>query len=108
MRVFITRHLPGPALEEIPRAGFELDIWPEFLPPPREVLLERVRGICGLIPTVDDTLDAAVMDAAGPGLRVIANYAVGVNNIDLNAARTRGIRVTNTPGVNMEATADLA
>lgn len=108
MRVFVTRHLPGPALEEIRRAGFELEVWPEFLPPPREVLLERVRGICGLIPTVDDTVDAAVMDAAGPGLRVIANYAVGVNNIDLNAARTRGIRVTNTPGVNTEATADLA
>lgn len=108
MRVLITRHLPGPAVDEIRQAGLELEIWPEFLPPPREVLLEQVRGICGLIPTVDDTLDAAVMDAAGPGLRVIANYAVGVNNIDLNAARTRGIRVTNTPGVNMEATADLA
>jgi len=108
VRVFLTRQLPGPAVEEIRQAGFELEVWPEFLPPPRAVLLERVRGVSGLIPTVDDPVDAAVMDAAGPGLRVIANYAVGVNNVDLEAARARGIRVTNTPGVNMEATADLA
>jgi glyoxylate reductase len=108
VRVLITRHLPGPAVDEIRQAGLKLEIWPEFLPPPREVLLEQVQGISGLIPTVDDPVDAAVMDAAGPSLRVIANYAVGVNNVDLNAAKARGIRVTNTPGVNMEATADLA
>lgn len=78
------------------------------MPPSRAVLLEKVRGISGLIPTVDDTVDATLMDRAGPTLRVIANYAVGVNNVDLEAARARGIRVTNTPGINMEATADLA
>lgn len=108
MRIFVTRQLPGPALDQIRRLGWQLEVWPEFMPPTKEVLIEKVRGIDGLIPTVDDGIGAEVMEAAGPGLKVVAVYAVGVNNVDLQAAKTRGIRVTNTPGTNMEATADLA
>lgn len=108
MRIFVTRNLPGPALEHIRKLGWNLEVWPEFMPPSPEVLLKKVQGIDGLIPTVDDRIGPEVMEAAGQGLKVIAVYAVGVNNVDLQAARTRGIRVTNTPGTNMEATADLA
>jgi glyoxylate reductase len=108
MRVFVTRQLPGPALEQIRKLGWQLEVWPEFMPPGPQTLKEKVRGVDGLIPTVDDRIDQEVMEAAGPGLKVVAAYAVGVNNVDLQAARARGIRVTNTPGTNMEATADLA
>jgi glyoxylate reductase len=108
MRVFVTRQLPGPALEAIRSLGWELEVWPGFMPPSGEALKRLVQGINGLIPTVDDTISEEVMQAAGPGLKVIAAYAVGVNNVDLQAARARNIRVTNTPGTNMEATADLA
>ncbi len=107
-RVFVTRSLPGTALDELRQAGYQVDVWPEFLAPPREVLLERVRGAAGLITMLEDRVDAELMDAAGPGLKVIAQYAVGLDNIDLEAAKKRGIVVTHTPGVLTDATADLA
>ncbi|WP_456413854.1 2-hydroxyacid dehydrogenase [Oceanithermus profundus] len=107
-RVFVTRSLPGTALDELRQAGYQVDVWPEFLAPPRAVLLERVRGAAGLITMLEDRVDAELMDAAGPGLKVIAQYAVGLDNVDLEAARERGIVVTHTPGVLTDATADLA
>ena len=107
-KVVATRRLPGDAFARIEAAGHELNYWEGDCPPPREKLLELVAGAEGLITTLEDRIDAEVMDAAGPGLKVIAQYAVGVDNIDLAAARKRGIRVTNTPGVLTEATADLA
>ncbi len=107
-RVFVTRNLPGTALEELRAAGHEVDVWPGFLAPPREELLERVRGAAALITMLEDRVDAELMDAAGPGLKVIAQYAVGLDNVDLEAARERGVVVTHTPGVLTNATADLA
>ncbi len=107
-KVYATRKLPGDAFARIAAAGHELGYWAGTCPPPREELLRRVTGAEGLITTLEDRVDAELMDAAGPGLKVIAQYAVGVNNIDLEAARARGIRVTHTPGVLTEATADLA
>ncbi len=107
-KVFATRRLPGTALARVREAGHDLEVWPGECAPPRDVLLAKVRGVEGLITLLEDRVDAAVMDAAGPGLKVIAQYAVGVDNIDLEAARARGIRVTHTPGVLTEATADLA
>ncbi|WP_456444452.1 2-hydroxyacid dehydrogenase [Oceanithermus sp.] len=107
-RVFVTRSLPGTALDELRQAGYRVEVWPEFLAPPREVLLERVRGAAGLITMLEDRVDAELMDAAGPDLKVIAQYAVGLDNVDLAAARERGIVVTHTPGVLTDATADLA
>ncbi len=107
-KVYATRKLPGDAFARIAAAGHELGYWPGACPPPREELLRWVAGAEGLITTLEDRVDAELMDAAGPGLKVIAQYAVGVNNIDLEAARARGIRVTHTPGVLTEATADLA
>ncbi len=106
MKVFVTRTLPGRALERLRERGLEVEVHPGlFLP--REALLKRVEGAVGLIPTVEDRIDAEVMDRAGPGLRVIACYSVGVDHVDLQAAKERGIRVTHTPGVLTEATADL-
>ena len=107
-KVVATRRLPEVAFQAILAAGHELSVWEGECPPPREELLKLVAGAEGLLTTLEDRIDAEVMDAAGPGLKVIAQYAVGVDNIDLEAARARGIRVTNTPGVLTEATADLA
>lgn len=78
------------------------------MPPAREVLLQRVRGLEGLLSLLTDRVDAEVMDAAGPQLKVISNFAVGFDNVDVEAATARGIPVGNTPGVLTETTADLA
>lgn len=75
---------------------------------PREELLGGVPGVDALLCTPADRVDAEVMDAAGPSLRVISNYAVGYDNVDIAAATARGVLVTNTPGVLTETTADLA
>jgi len=69
---------------------------------------EQVRGVAGLITMLEDRVDAELMNAAGPSLKVIAQYAVGLDNVDLAAAKERGILVTHTPGVLTDATADLA
>lgn len=75
---------------------------------PRDELLSGVPGVDALLCIPADRVDAEVMDAAGPRLRVISNYAVGYDNVDIPAATARGILVTNTPGVLTETTADLA
>ncbi len=106
-RVFLTRTIPTKGLEMI-REVADVDIWPDELPPPYEVLLERVKGIDGLLSMVTDRIDARLMDAAGPSLKVISQYAVGYDNIDVVAATARGIPVGHTPGVLTEATADMA
>jgi glyoxylate reductase len=105
-RVFVTRRLPGTALERL-GAEHETEVWPGRLPPPREELLARTAEAEGLLSQITDRVDAELMDHA-PGLRAIANYAVGTDNVDLEAARERGIPVGNTPDVLTEATADLA
>lgn len=105
-RVFVTRAIPEQGLAAI-RDFCDADIWTDPLPPPREVLLERVRGVDGLLALLTDRIDAGVMDAAGPALKVISNYAVGVDNIDLAEATQRGIPVGNTPDVLTETTADF-
>jgi lactate dehydrogenase-like 2-hydroxyacid dehydrogenase len=78
------------------------------VPPTRAQLLEGCRGATAIITMLTEKIDEEVMAAAGPGLKVIANVAVGYDNIDVDAAARRGITVTNTPGVLDEATADLA
>jgi lactate dehydrogenase-like 2-hydroxyacid dehydrogenase len=106
-RLFITREIPEAGLDLL-RGHGELDVWPDRLPPPRAALLERVRGVDGLLCCLTDRIDAEVMDAAGPGLKVISNFAVGLDNVDLEEAARRGIPVGHTPGVLTDATADLA
>ena len=106
-KVFVTRKIPAVGLRRIQEAC-DADVWPDALPPPREELLRRVAGCHGLLTLLTDTVDAELMDAAGPQLKVISNFAVGYNNIDVAEATRRGIRVGNTPGVLTEATADMA
>ncbi len=106
-KVFVTRQIPGPGLNLL-RDQCEVDVWEEELPPEKGMLLQRVRGANGLLTMLSDRIDAEVMDAAGESLRVVANYAVGYDNIDLAAAAARGVRVGNTPGILTDATADLA
>ena len=106
-RVFVSRVIPAAGLDRI-REHCDVDLWTEQMPPPYEVLLERVRGVDGLLCLLTDRIDANLMDAAGPQLKVISQMAVGYDNIDLAAAAERGIPVGHTPGVLTEATADLA
>jgi glyoxylate reductase len=106
-KVFVTRAIPEQGLALV-RDFCEADIWAEELPPAREVILERVRGMDGILSLLTDRMDGAVMDAAGPQLKVISNYAVGFDNVDAAKATTRGIPVGNTPGVLTDTTADLA
>lgn len=105
-RVFVTRQLPGEALDRLV-AEHDVEIWPERLPPPRSELLARAPKLEGLLSLLTDPVDAELIDAA-PKLRAISNYAVGVDNVDVEAASARGIPVGNTPGVLTESTADLA
>ncbi|MFZ5909856.1 MAG: 2-hydroxyacid dehydrogenase [Chloroflexota bacterium] len=106
-KVFVTRVIRDKGLDLVKEAC-QAEIWQEELPPTREVLLERVRGVDGLLCLLTDRIDAEVMDAAGPGLKVISNHAVGFDNVDVAAATARGIAVGNTPGILTDATADMA
>ena len=106
-RIFITRRLPGDPQKRIAEAGHEVDVWEGDLPPSREELLARANGAEGLITLLTERVDGDLLDAL-PGLKVVSNYAVGSDNIDLDAARELGIAVGVTPDVLTEATADLA
>ena len=105
-RVFVTRRLPGSALERL-EAAHDVEVWPGRTPPPRAELLARAPALDGLLSLLTDPVDAELIEAA-PNLRAISNYAVGVDNVDLEAAAARGIPVGNTPDVLTESTADLA
>jgi glyoxylate reductase len=105
-RVFVTRRLPGTALERL-RAEHEVDVWPGELPPTRDELRAGVAEAEGLLALLTDRVDAELLEAA-PKLRAIANYAVGFDNIDVEAVAKRGIAVGVTPDVLTDATADLA
>jgi glyoxylate reductase len=105
-RVFVTRKLPGTAVDRLAEAH-EVDLWPEPDPPPREALVERTAPAEALLSQLTDPVDAGLLEAA-PRLKAIANYAVGYDNIDVEAATQRGIPVGNTPDVLTETTAELA
>lgn len=106
-KVFVTRIIPDKGLDLI-KEFCKADVWEGELPPPREELLRRVQGVDGLLSLLTDRIDGEVMDAAGERLKVISNYAVGFDNIDVDAATARGIAVGNTPGALTDATADFA
>lgn len=105
-RVFVTRRIPAAGLDRI-RAHCTAEVWEDQLPPPYDVLRRQVADCEGLVALLTDRIDAALLDAA-PRLKVVSNYAVGFNNIDIPAATARGVAVGNTPGVLTEATADMA
>lgn len=106
-RVFVTREIPDSGLSKL-HSTCDAEVWTAKFPPSREELLQRVQGCEGLLTLLTESVDAELMDVAGPQLKVVSNYAVGFNNIDIAEATKRGIRVGNTPGVLTEATADMA
>jgi len=106
-KVLVTRIIPEAGLKMVTDAC-DAEVWPEELPPPRSILLEKVRGVAGILPLITDKIDGEVMDSAGDQLTIISNYAVGFDNIDVQEATHRGIFVGNTPGILTETTADLA
>jgi glyoxylate reductase len=106
-RVFVSRRIPDAGLDPI-AAACEIDVWEDELPPSRETLLARVAGCDGILTLLTDRVDDALLAAAGPGLKVVSNYAVGYDNVDVAACARRGIAVGNTPGALTETTADLA
>jgi lactate dehydrogenase-like 2-hydroxyacid dehydrogenase len=105
--VFASRRFPDRVRDEL-EASFDVEVHDSVWPPSREELLARVAGKDGLMLMLTDRVDDELLDAAGPGLRVVSNYGVGFDNIDVPACTRRGIPVGNTPGVLTETTADLA
>ena len=106
-KVFVTRVIPDEGLNLVLEAC-DAEVWPGELPPPRDVLLERVKGVWGVLSLLTDRIDSELLDAAGPQLKVVSNYAVGYDNIDVAACTRRGIAVGHTPDVLTNATADFA
>jgi glyoxylate reductase len=105
-RVFVTRKLPGSALARL-SAEHDVEVWPGDMPPPREDLLAGVAEAEGLLSLLTDKVDGELLRAA-PKLRAVANFAIGFDNIDLEATAQRDVQVGNTPDVLTDATADLA
>ena len=106
-QVFVTRTIPDAGLELI-RTVSDAEIWDGDVPPPYEILLEKLVGRDGLVCLLTDRINGELMDAAGDSLRVISQMAAGFDNIDVPAATERGIPVGNTPGVLTDTTADFA
>jgi glyoxylate reductase len=104
-RVLVTRRLPFPALDAL-RAAHDVDEFAGELPAPPDLLRELAANAEGVLCLLTDRIDAALLDGA-PNLRVVSNFAVGADNVDLEEARRRGIAVGVTPGVLTDATADL-
>ncbi len=105
-KVFVTRAIPQAGIDMLQEVA-EVDVWGGQLPPDKSVIIEKVQDCAGLLSLLTDTIDAEVI-AAGKKLKVISNYAVGYNNIDVAAATASGIAVGNTPGVLTDTTADMA
>lgn len=105
-KVFVTRVLPEAGLKLIKEAC-DADVWTDPLPPPAAVLKQRILECDGLVALLTDKIDGNLLDKA-PRLKVVSNFAVGYNNIDVPACTERGVCVGNTPGVLTDATADMA
>ena len=106
-KVFVSRIIPDKGLDLV-KDFCDVDLWEAAMPPSREELLRHIQGVDGLLCLLTDKIDGEVMEAAGPQLKVISNFAVGFDNIDVGAATARKIPVGNTPEVLTDATADFA
>jgi glyoxylate reductase len=105
-KVYVTRELSERGLNII-KKRFDTEVWPDYAPPPKKVIVEKVKNVDGLVPLLSDKIDAEVFNAA-PKLKIVAQLAVGFDNIDVQGATKRGIYVTNTPEVLTDTTADFA
>lgn len=104
MKIFITRAIPDEGIKLLKAKKYTLEIYARDTIIPRKELLRRVKGADAILSLLTDTIDAEVMDAAGKNLKIIANYAVGFDNVDLKAAAKRNIAVTNTPAPEVSET----
>jgi glyoxylate reductase len=108
LKIFVTQPIPPAGLEILRRAYPNFQINPEERVLTRAELLAKIKSCDAILSLLTDKIDAEALDAAGPQLKVVANMAVGYDNIDLAAATARGVMATNTPGVLTDATADHA
>lgn len=106
-KVFVTRKIPEKGFELV-KDFCEVDLWSGDMPPSPDELLQHARGMDGVLSLLTDSIDGEAMDAIGPQLKVISNFAVGFDNIDIAAATARKIPVGNTPDVLTDATADFS
>jgi glyoxylate reductase len=106
-RVFVSRVIPEEGLRRV-REACDASVWEDELPPPRDALLGAIKGCDGVLTLLTDRVDDEFLDRAGAQLKVVSNFAVGFDNIDVKACTKRGLPVGNTPGVLTETTADLA
>ncbi len=104
-RLFITRTLPGDAIDRLRRV-YDVEVWEDYAPPPYSVLESKARDADALGTLLTDRIDCRLIESS-PRLRIVAQYAVGYDNIDVECATRHGVYVTNTPGVLADATADL-
>lgn len=105
-KVYVTRELPERGLNVI-KKYFDAEVWPDYPPPPKKVIIDKVKNVDALVPLLSDKIDAEVFNAA-PKLKIVSQLAVGFDNIDVAEATKRGIYVTNTPEVLTDTTADFA
>jgi glyoxylate reductase len=105
-KVYVTRELPERGLKII-KERFEAEVWPEYAPPPKKTIIEKAKNVDALVTLLSDKIDAEVFDAA-PKLKMVAQLAVGFDNINVPEATKRGIYVSNTPEVLTDTTADFA
>jgi len=105
-KVYVTREMPERGLKII-KEKFDAEVWPDYAPPPKKLIIEKAAKVDALATLLSDKIDAEVFDAS-PNLKIVAQMAVGFDNIDVAEATKRGIYVTNTPGVLTETTADFA
>ncbi len=106
-KIFVSRRIPDAGMDLLFQEC-DVDLWDQELPPNREELLRHIEGVDGILSFLSDQINVEVFQKAGNNLRVISNYGVGFNNIDVVTATQKGIPVGNTPGVLTDATADLA
>ena len=104
-KVFITREIPEIGINLLKEKGYEVEIGPEEKIS-REELIEKVKGVDAILSVLTEKIDEEVMESAGEQLKIVANYAVGYNNIDVEEAKKKNIMITNTPGVLTEAVAE--
>lgn len=106
-KVFVTRQIPEKGFELV-KDFCDVDLWRGDMPPSHDELLQHARGADGVLSLLTDQIDGKVMDTIGSQLKVISNFAVGFDNVDISAATARKIPVGNTPDVLTDATADFA
>ena len=98
LKVFVTRRFPGPAVQMLKDAGYQVTVYEKDRIIPRRHLLRRIKGMHAVLSLLTDRIDDQFLRAAGPQLKIVANYAVGFDNIDVKAAHARNVVVTNSPG----------